>query len=144
MLVPSLKGQEERINRIQTDINKWLFYQYKNKLYLGLAYEKASVKDFGYQTANEQPLPVDSLFACLLGKLAKDKLNGYTLEDLKEMMRPAEKENNGRECTVCGRTDLLAEDVKLGTVCRSCQSLYALGDAIVRKNEKDTSVTVEI
>lgn len=106
LLLPNTKAARERAQAVNACMNDWLIDQFGSRLFLAQGMTACSADELTNTPAVKAPYK--AMFARLSTAISQSKLRRYSASQLRRLN--AESAGlDGRECTVCGSTDVLRE-----------------------------------
>lgn len=129
LLLPNTAAVKTAVEEWNTRFNGWLFSQFGVSLYLADGFTVCSADDL--TNTPVEAMPYQAMFGRVASAVAKKKLHRYSAQQIIRMNR-AEQKQSGRECRVCGRSDVLIETEDGGSLCPWCSVFENLSFKIQR------------
>lgn len=133
LLLPNTPGVRQAADAWNARFNQWLFAQFGTRLFLAHGYTACTANDLTNTPA--AAAPYKAMFHRVSAAVAAHKLHRVTAAQLRSLNHMAAKDP-GRECAVCGRSDMLAPGQ---TRCSWC----ALFETLSPKIQNDAVIFVE-
>lgn len=107
ILLPNTEAAVAQVTRVHACMNSWLMQQFGIRLYMAHGWAACSADDLTNTPA--EAAPYKAIFRTVSGAISRNKLHRYSPE---QILLPNRMQENldGRECTVCGSTDILREN----------------------------------
>ena len=112
LLLPNTKTAREGAQAVNNRMNEWLIDQFGVRLFMAQGMTACSANELTNTPADEAPYK--AIFGRLSSEVSRSKMQRYRAEQLQRLNCEA-AELDGRECIVCGSTDVLRE-----SRCRWC------------------------
>lgn len=106
LLLPNTKAARDGAQAAHDRMNDWLIDQFGVRLYLAQGMTACSADELTNTPAEQAPYK--AIFGRLSSEVSQSKLRRYRAEQLRRLNSGAAGPD-GRECTVCGSTDVLRE-----------------------------------
>jgi len=130
MLAPNTNSVKKNLDILKSKINRWLFEEFRGKLYLAMGRIPFCGDDF-------QSDRISEIWSDLGSELARSKSRKFERQ-LKEILDPSEPKIPFDTCSVCHRDDIdetelepLSNDDPENKACSFCRSLFHLGDELI-------------
>lgn len=135
ILLPNLNSTKKIVEEIQDALDKFLLETFGVDLYLALDYTNVCANDFGIDKDNYKD--VNEIFIRLSKMIAARKMNRYSSSTLQKLFEDSIGNEDGRECSVCGKQSALKTNKISDSICSSCAGMYDIGEVLV-KGQLDT------
>lgn len=122
ILLPATESVEMILTEFNEELRKWCMNSFGTELYTAAGYTACSANAL----MNKPEGAYEEIFRRVSKAVSLRKASRYSAEDIRYLNR-GRKEENARECRVCGRTDLLTED----NICEFCSSFKKLSGGIL-------------
>lgn len=139
ILIQNTEEARDIIEKFEKKTNEWFLRNFKNALYIAMAYTPCCCRDLSYKNYILDDKEESDYYGCgklyraVNEKLSQKKINRYSAEDIRIL-----NSNTGdfeRECAICRRSDKLIQDDKGRNICSICHSMITISRDII-KNEK--------
>ncbi|MBP3655950.1 MAG: type III-A CRISPR-associated protein Cas10/Csm1 [Clostridia bacterium] len=107
ILLPNTKNTRERAREVRMRVNDWLIDQFGVRLYMAHGWHPCSANDLTNMPAENAPYK--AVFSGVSSAIGRNKLQRYSARQIMRL-NAVQGDLDGRECTVCGSTDVLRED----------------------------------
>ena len=107
LLLPNTQKVRDAIKEVNLRTNNALIDRFNAALFAAHGFAACSMNDLTNTPAADAPYK--AVFGKVSSEISRHKLTRYTAEQIRRLNRPRVGQN-GRECTVCGSTDLLREN----------------------------------
>ncbi len=107
VLLPNTQETVQVLKQVNRETNSWLLKQFGVKLFLAHGWAECSANDLTNRPASDTPYK--AVFGRASAEVSLHKMRRYSPEQLRKLNVQAQH-TDGRECGVCGSTDLLHKD----------------------------------
>ncbi len=107
LLLPNTQKVKDALTAVNTRTNDALIDWFGTALFVAHGFARCSMNDLNNSPAANTPYK--NIFRNVSSAISRHKLTRYSAEQIRRLNHP-QRGLNGRECTVCGSTDLLRED----------------------------------
>lgn len=128
ILLPNTENVKSIVDSFEREIKKWYLDNFDIKLYIAMGYQYCSANDLMNISDNEENV-YESIFKKLSERISDKKANRYSFEEIKILNNKSHIQDI-RECSVCGRTDLLNDE----NLCEFCDSFQNISNDILYKD----------
>ena len=122
LLLPNTEETRQGIETVMRCVRRELIRQFGLRLYLAYAFVPCSANDLVNHPAEKAPYP--GLYRQLSEALSRQKMHRYSAEEIR-LLNEQPAGEDGRECKICGRADLLT-----GNLCQWCDRFTRLSAPI--------------
>lgn len=107
LLLPNTQGVKDAVEEINHRTNDALIDWFGTALFAAHGFATCSMNDLTNTPAANTPYK--TIFRKVSSAISRHKMSRYSAQQIRRLNRP-QSGRDGRECTVCGSTDLLRED----------------------------------
>jgi len=134
---PNVENNKSYIEKLQKDINNWLWYEFEGKLFLNIEYEVFCGNNM-INNNNDEQYPLETVWYNLSQKIERSKKKKF-INNLDSLLKVELPNSLEETCNVC-HTDAKEIDKEIKEkglkTCRSCFDFYEISKYLRQKKYK--------